>query len=220
MNNDEINILEEDLDGDTRPISEKCRELIADVRRERIVAKHTKAEIGSLRNTGNILRGTIKNLETQLAKAKEIVTEQSGRLARPHMEYREAQALVNGTENAKLNLLNDKTKLEIENADLQMRLAEAKDDFKLSFYYPEDTWDGEPDEMVTVQKGQLRAAWADYDEQEKRLKKHIVELQTALANTRSPEDLTLEDVKRKYFSNVSWEDLRGRTAKSIFDKIE
>jgi len=119
MNNDDLIILATDLEGDTRVLAEKCRELIADLRIARQDAAQSKIEIKSLQNGGNILRGTIENLEYL---------------------YEEAQKEV---------------------GRLRKQLG------------------------VTTEK-----------------------------------ELTLDDVKRKYFSNVSWEDLRGRTAKSIFDKIE
>ena len=52
MNNDDLIILATDLEGDTRVLAEKCRELIADLRIARQDAAQSKIEIKSLQNGG------------------------------------------------------------------------------------------------------------------------------------------------------------------------
>jgi len=197
----------------------------------------------------NELIAEVEELRKQMAKAKKIITKQSGRTARLYTEYKETlsawetrgetieiarkqlakaikkrDALEFWFKKEDVEKINRITALEAQitndieirreqtillsncedaNKELKAKLAEAKDDFKLNLYYPEDTWDGDPTERVTVEKGRLRAAWTVYDSRTKALRKRIVELQTALANAKSPEDLTLEDVKNKYFPKTT-----------------
>jgi len=72
MNNDDLIILATDLEGDTRVLAEKCRELIADLRIARQDAAQSKIEIKSLQNGVNILLATALEAAQQQLVENEI----------------------------------------------------------------------------------------------------------------------------------------------------